>query len=158
MQKFATLALAALVLAPVASAQMRPEVAVGYDADREAMHIGVGARTPFANLPLTLAPHVDYYFIDNTTALQGNVDGIYSFPGTSFSPYIGAGLALAYTNVGKTTTGNTTVDPDAETEVGFNLLVGATMNRMVAIQPYVQARLTAATSTGGVGVAVGLIF
>lgn len=154
MQKIATLALAALVLAPVASAQMRPEVSVGYDVDREAAHIGAGVRSQLTSLPITLAPHVDYYFVDNTVALQGNVDGLYSFPGTSFSPYIGAGIALAYTNVGEV--GN--VDPDADTEVGVNFLFGATMNRVAALQPYAQARLTAGTNGGGVGISVGLQF
>ena len=156
MKTLTTLALVALLSAPAALAQGRPEVGVGYDVDREAAYVGAGMRIPLASLPIVAAPHIDYYFIDNAVALQANLDGLYSFPGNSFSPYIGAGLAFAYTNVGKVS--GTNVDPDADTEVGVNFLFGANINGVSTLRPYVQARLTAGTDGGGVGVGVGLNF
>jgi len=154
MKTATTLALVALVAAPVASAQLRPEIAVGYDANLEAVTVGAGFRTQLSNLPVTLAPHVDYYLVKDATALQGNIDGLYSFPGNSFSPYIGAGLALGYE---KGDVGNPQkLDTDGKFGAGVNFLFGGTLNG-VGVRPFAQLRLTAGTAAGA-GIGVGLVF
>jgi len=149
MQKtFSLLALGALVLAPVASAQARFEVGAGYDFDREAAFIGAGARTPLRSFPITLAPHVDFYFRDNVTDFQGNLDGLYSFPGNSFSPYVGAGLALNYFKV---------KGRDSDVNAGLNLLFGAEFNSASRLRPYAQMRATINDGTA-IGLGAGVIF
>lgn len=141
-------ALAALAFVPAAaSAQTRFEVGGGYDFEAEAPFVGAGARIPLTSLPITLAPHGDFYFIDNGTYIQGNLDGLYSFPGVRFSPYVGAGLGLGY------------IKPDnfdSDTEVGLNLLAGATFSG-ARLNPYVQVR----ANVGGpetLGLSAGVIF
>lgn len=140
-------AVAALALAPAATAQTRLVVGGGFDVDREAAYLGAGVRAPMGTLPLTLAPHADVYFRDNATDLQGNVDALYHFQGRSFSPYIGAGLGVQYF---KPKSG------DSSTDVGANLLFGADFGG-VRLKPYVQARIT--TGLGGaVGIGGGFVF
>lgn len=141
------LALGALALAPVASAQTRFEAGAGYNFDAEAAFIGAGARIPMRTYPITLAPHVDYYFVDDVTVLQGNIDGLYSFPGVSFSPYVGGGLGLVYA----------TADGESDTEAGLNLLFGAEFNTTSRLRPYAQVRATINDGTS-IGVSGGVIF
>ena len=148
MQKTSTLlALAALVLAPVASAQSRFEVGAGYDFDREAAFIGAGVRAPMRSFPITLAPHADFYFRDNVTDFQGNLDGLYSFPAPTFTPYIGAGLALQYFKVKSF---------DSDVNAGLNLLAGAEF-QTTRLRPYLQMRATINDGTT-IGLGAGVIF
>ena len=145
---------ALLVFAPAASAQLRPEISVGYDANLEAVSFGVGARTSLSGLPLVFAPHADYYFVDDASVLQANLDGLYSFPGNSLSPYIGAGLALGYE---KGDVGNPQkIDPDGAFGAGFSFVFGGTLNG-VGIRPYAQFRLGAGLAAGA-GISAGLLF
>ena len=158
------LALGTLVLAPAASAQMRPEVSVGYDANLSAPSIGFGVRSPMGSLPLTFAPHGDYYITDKGTALQGNVDGLYTLPGNTANIYLGAGLAIGYekgkNNADNCSTSNNatncTLDLDGKIRPGVNGLFGATFNGM-GLRPYLQLRVTANTASSA-GISAGLIF
>lgn len=150
MRAFLTATLAALAVAPVASAQTRIAVGAGYDLDRDAAFVGAGARLPLASPigTLSLAPHADLYFRDNRANVQLNADALYHAPGPAFDPYLGAGLALGYDKPD---------GADADLSVGINFLVGADFLQAQRFRPFVQARITAGTG-GSVGLGGGVTF
>ncbi len=139
-------------LAPAARAQASFGAHLGYDVDVEELFVGAQARFSLPTLPIALQPGVDYFFVDNATLLQFDVNGIYDISGgpvEPFTPYVGAGLGIRYIDVDN-------VDA-SDTSYGLNLLAGARFNTMPRLRPYVQARMTIKDGTS-VGVMAGLLF
>lgn len=152
----AALGLTSFGLAPTASAQSQLGVGGGYDVDREAPFIGAHARVGTPSLPIRFAPGVDFYFVDDiggqsVTSMQFNVNALYDIGRqytTTFTPYVGAGLGIAYSKV---------EDLDSDTNTGLNLVFGAEFGQNSRLRPYVQSQLTFADGTA-VNLGGGVLF
>ncbi len=152
MQKLFSATLLLFALALPAQAQAQFGVHGGYDVDVEEFFLGGQARFGVAALPVVIQPGVDYFFIDNATLLQFDVNAIYHISGGAaepFTPYAGAGLGIRYITLDD-------IDAD-DTAVGLNLLAGARFNTMTRLRPFVQARMTIEDGTS-VAVMGGILF
>lgn len=124
---------------------------VGYNLETENVRVGVGYRFG-SQLPLpislTAQPQIEYELTDEGEGdrIQGDFNVIAELQGSNvLSPYVGAGVALLYTdndldsdiNVGEV---------NDKTEIGFNLLGGVTLNPTGFGQPFAQVRYTTADS------------
>ena len=149
------LTLATLGLSTSATAQNRIGITGGFDVDNDGPYVGLTFRRPSVSLPITFAPGVEATFADDLTRVQGNLDGLFSFPGNSFSPYIGAGLALAY----NTYDNNKSNDGDSEVGVGANFLFGTEFQTRARFRPFLQIRATAGgEAVSGLQIGGGLLF
>ena len=138
-----------------------------YDLDVESLGVGAQARANvnLGGYALILNPSLEYYFMDDgeifdenfsQSLMQLNVDLLYQFQGTegTFSPYAGAGLAIARYSYDYDAPG---LDlDDSNTDTGLNLIAGATMNAQGSFQPFGQAYLTVGDGTR-IGVKVGVM-
>ena len=163
MKKIALLAALALALfgtAQTASAQFDIGAHVGYnldavgtDGDEGQAFVGASARFYPGVLPVAISPAVDVYFVEDVTFLQFDLNGLYEIgrgTTTAFTPYVGAGLGLIYTNV------DIGDESESNTETGLNLLAGATFE-LPRLRPFAQARMTIADGTA-VSVTGGVLF
>lgn len=148
----AALGLASFGVSQTASAQSQFGIGGGYDLDREAAFAGAQARVSTASLPVRINPGVDYYFVDNATLFQFNLNALYDIGAgntTTFTPYVGAGLGLAY--------GKVEGFDEGETDAGLNLIFGAEFGQNSRLRPYAQAQLTVGDGTA-VSVGGGVLF
>lgn len=146
--------LAALMLGSSSAVQAQFQIAprVGFELnDVEALQVGAEARFGTASLPILINPSADYYFLDCDGGISGadvscslfSIKGnaIYEFGGggtTAFTPYAGAGIALAIARAEVSVPGFSASESD--TEVGLNLLGGARFEAG-GFQPFVQAEV-----------------
>ncbi len=134
---FSMLFVLGLTYAGTAQAQSMVGVYGGYNVDAEEFFLGGEARIGMSSLPYTFSinPGVETYFIKDVTNLQFNLNGIVDIGAqyaTMFVPYLGAGVALNYVDVGD----------NSDTNFKLNALGGVRLMNMGAIQPFVQARYT----------------
>ncbi len=119
-QLTAILLLAALIVtalptsAPAQGLQGRTRMVLrgGYDTTRDAGGIGGAIRIPVGGA-FEIIPSGDYFFVDNGTAWQGNLDGAIRFGGRQLF-YIGTGIAVL----------NHSITGFSNTDVGWNLFAG----------------------------------
>lgn len=116
-------------------------------AEEGAFMLGGEARLGLQELPIVLNPGVDYYLngVDNTSVMQFDANVLYpiSHNNVNFVPYVGAGLAVTRVTFDPNTglIGSLLVDKSSETDVGANVIGGATFG-LGAIRPFAQARIT----------------
>lgn len=144
-----------LVRAMPADGQISLGARAGYNLDafsdsgakEGAFTIGGEARLGLQGLPIVLNPGVDFYLngVDNTGVMQFDANVLYpiSHNNVNFTPYVGAGLAVTRVTFDPNTglIGNLFGDQTSETDIGANVLGGATFG-LGAIRPFVQARIT----------------
>ncbi len=131
-----------------ASAQNSVGVNVGYNLDVEEFFAGGQLRFGLGGLPVIINPSLETYFIDNFTWLQIDVNALYPFgvDNTTFTPYAGAGIGIDFLKP---------ENGDSNTEVGPNLLAGATFG-FGRLRPFVEARINI-NDGANVGVRGGLL-
>jgi opacity protein-like surface antigen len=164
---FTALFLTALFVAP-ASAQLS-NIGIGpragYDFDWESLFIGVDARAGVPTLPVGFNVSADYFFLEDVEGFGGDfsqslikitLNAIYEIgiDNQVFTPYVGAGLAIARYSA-DVDTGFGNVDA-SDTDLGLNVLGGAYFGSG-SLRPFAQLYIT----TGGgttVGAAGGVLF
>lgn len=157
----------------------------GYNFDAEDFLIGVGAEfdAPFSagTFALGFRPSIEYVFAgessestfsgvtvsSSVTFLQINGDLVTRLNATGFSPFVGAGLAIAYASFDIDCEGSDIAcdaigdEGDSNTDIGLNVLGGLEFPGALAFgDPFVQARLTLADGSafsilGGLSIPLG---
>ena len=135
---------------------------VGYNLETENVRAGFGYRFG-ASLPLpitlTAQPQIEYEFVDENEPerIQGDFNLIAELRGSDvLSPYVGAGVALLYTDADLDSEVNVGEVND-KTDVGFNLIGGVTLNPTGFGQPFAQVRYTTGEDRDAFTVQGGLI-
>ena len=148
-----------------AEAQMEFELGptVGFELSAfESLSVGADSRFDFEEVPVTVNPTFDYYFIGDgmgadvsVSAFSIGANALYDFDMEGdFTPYVGAGLN--YTTVSVSGDSGFGTIGFSGSSTGLNLIGGAKFD-MDALQPFVQAKFTAA-GAGSIGIGGGLLF
>lgn len=91
----------------------------------------VGAELAFDLGAITINPNIEYLLEDDATAGTANIDVTLDVASiASVTPYVGAGLGYAYSEVG---------DQSAETNIVGNLIGGVAFN-FATLRPYAQVK------------------
>jgi opacity protein-like surface antigen len=91
----------------------------------------VGAELVFDLGAININPNIEYLLEDDTTAGTVNLDATFDIANISrVTPYIGAGVGYAYSEVG---------DASAETDIVGNLIGGVNFN-LDFLKPYAQVK------------------
>ena len=120
--------------AAFAQLELGPQINWGDDAD-----FGVGGRAVLgipAGIPLAAIGSFDIFFPGNDVNYwEINANAVYKFaiPKSPIVPYAGAGLNIAHASVSN-------ISGASNTDVGFNLLGGATFNAG-KLKPFAEARI-----------------
>lgn len=121
------LVLATLALAPMLAAADFGIRAGRYDDSDEEF---VGAEVAFDLGSLTVVPNVEYSLEEDVTSGTANLDvTVDIFNAGSITPYLGAGVGLAYAEAGGAT----------QTDMVGNL-IGGVIAKLDVVQPYVQVK------------------
>jgi opacity protein-like surface antigen len=118
----------ALVITPALSAA---DFGVRAGRYNEAETEFVGAELVFDLGAINVNPNIEYLLEDDTTAGTANLDVTFDIANISrFTPYVGAGVGYAYSEVG---------DASAETDIVGNLIGGVNFN-LDFLKPYAQVK------------------
>ena len=136
-----------------------------YDLDWESFGIGAQVRTglPIGDLAFVLNPSLEYYFLEegegfDQSLFRVNADLLYQIGAANvqvFQPYVGAGLGIQRHSID--------LDSDvlnisgSSTDVGLNLLAGASFGIGSPVVPFVQAGLFIGDGST-VGLKAGILF
>jgi opacity protein-like surface antigen len=124
----------------------------GIDLDQDATFIGAQARFGGASLPIRIQPGLDYGLNEDDPYWRIEVNGLYLIGEdytTSFTPYVGPGIALTFAE---------DENDDTETNFGINIVAGIEFRPIFQIlSPYVQARYTLQSGADPLGVMGGLL-
>jgi hypothetical protein len=123
---------------------------IGYDFGTfEELSIGTDVRIGIATLPILIAPALDYYFVDEGSLLQIDINALFPFgiDNQMFTPYFGAGVGISRSSI---------EDFDA-TDTGLNILGGAVFG-FGNIRPYAQLKAKVTGDWEVLAIQGGLIF
>lgn len=131
--QFALLAVALCTFFAVstASAQTKLGLNAHYGLDMEKFQIGAEYHLPLGMTGLAFVPNFEYYLMDDPTLFAINADLHYAIGDrytASFTPYVGAGLAITRWSFNDVN----------DTNVGVNLLGGANFKTGGRTMPFVQ--------------------